>query len=220
MALTTELTQFTVNTIMTKILAEVSMLSSRHSLKSCISQAETFTPEVCDSSVNRMLVICKSPPNFNKWHPQRGSAPTRDGRPFVKCGGSRCSNFQKRPSSFHEQKDKNHAGFELRKNKGKGKAPQGKANMIKGEQDKGFIYEIIADSHTLAHIEEIMDTDLNEATLASPFEGAEPMVARDPNYSIKAYEENANVWQQGQMVMDTGMDDVHPHHFFQCHSSF
>ena len=32
--------------------------------------------------------------------------------------------------------------------------------MIEGEQGKGFIYEIIADSHILAHIEEIMDTDL------------------------------------------------------------
>ena len=40
-ALTTEPAQFTVDTIMTKILAEVSMLSSRHSLKSHISQAET-----------------------------------------------------------------------------------------------------------------------------------------------------------------------------------
>ena len=45
-ALTTELTQFTVNTIMTKILAKVSMLSSRRSLKSCISQVETLTSGV------------------------------------------------------------------------------------------------------------------------------------------------------------------------------
>ena len=57
MALTTELAQFMVDTIMTKILAEISMLSLKCSLKSCISQAETFTPEVCDSSVNRMSVI-------------------------------------------------------------------------------------------------------------------------------------------------------------------
>ena len=56
-ALTTEPAQFTVDTIMTKILTEVSMLSLRHSLKSCISQVETSTPEVCDSSVNRTLVI-------------------------------------------------------------------------------------------------------------------------------------------------------------------
>ena len=46
-ALTTELAQFTVNTIMTKILAGVSMLNLRHSLKSHISQVETFPSEVC-----------------------------------------------------------------------------------------------------------------------------------------------------------------------------
>ena len=140
-----------------------------------------------------MLVIHKSLLNFNKWCPQRGSAPTRGSRPFVKCGGSRCPNFQKRLSSFHEQKDKNHAGFELRKNKGKGKAPQVQANMIEGEQGKGFIYEIVADSCILTYIKEIMDTDLNEAILASPFEGTEPMEARDHDYSDKAYEENANI---------------------------
>ena len=87
MALTTEQTQFTVDTIMTKILTEVSMLSLRHSLKSHIFQAETFTAEVYDSSVNRTLVIHKGPLNFNKWHPQRGSAPTRGSRPFAKHGG-------------------------------------------------------------------------------------------------------------------------------------
>ena len=38
--------------------------------------------------------------------------------------------------------------------------------MIKGEQGEGFIYEIVTDSHTLGHIKEIMDIDLNEATLA------------------------------------------------------
>ena len=68
-----------------------------------------------------MSMIHKGLLNFNKWHPQRGSAPTRGSRPFVKCGGGH-SNFQKRPSFFHEQKDKNHIGFELRKNKGKDKA--------------------------------------------------------------------------------------------------
>ena len=125
MALTTEPTQFMVDTIIAKILTEVSMLSSRCSLKSHISQVETFISEVCDSSVNRTSVIHKRPPNFNKWCPQRGSAPIRDSRPFVKHGGGGCSSFQKRPSSFHKQKDKNHTGFELRKNKSKGKAPQG-----------------------------------------------------------------------------------------------
>ena len=56
-ALTTELTQFTVNTITTKILAKVSMLSLRHSLKSCIFQVETTASKVHDSSVNRTSVI-------------------------------------------------------------------------------------------------------------------------------------------------------------------
>ena len=56
-ALTTEPTQFTIDTIMMKKLAEVSMLSLRQSLKSRMSQVETFQPEVCDSSVNRSLVI-------------------------------------------------------------------------------------------------------------------------------------------------------------------
>ena len=93
----------------------------------------------------------------------------RGSRPFAKCGDG-CSNFQKRPPFASEQKDKNCVGFELRKNKGKGKAPQGHANMIEGEQGEGFIYEIIADSHTSANIQEIMDVDLNEATPASPFE--------------------------------------------------
>ena len=57
MALTTEPAQFMVDTIMTKILAEVSMLSSRCSLKSHIFQVETSAPEVRDSSVNRTSVI-------------------------------------------------------------------------------------------------------------------------------------------------------------------
>ena len=218
MALTTEPAQFMVDTITTKILAEVSMLSSRRSLKSHISQAETSTSEVRDSSVNRTLVIRKSPPNFNKWRPQRGSAPTRGSRPFVKRGGGGRPNFQKRPSSFNEQKDRNRAGFELRKYKGKGKVPQGQAHMIEGEQGEGFIYEIVADSHTLAHIEEIMDVDLNEAILASPFEGVEPLGGRDPDYNVETYEENANVWESGSM--DTGMNDVHPSHSFQRHFSF
>ena len=219
-ALTTELAQFMVDTITTKILAKVSMLSSRQSLKSCISQVETTIPEVCDSSVNQTLVIQKGPPNFNKWCPQRGSAPTRGSRPFVKHGGGRCPNFQKRPSSFHEQKDKNCVGFEMRKNKGKGKAPQGQANMIEGEQGEGFICEIVTDSNGLGHIEEIMDTDLNEATLASLFEGVEPLGARDPDYNVEAYEENADVWEDRNIDMDIGMNDVHPHHSFQCCSSF
>ena len=47
--------------------------------------------------------------------------------------------------------------------------------MIKGEQGEGFIHEIIADSNTSTHIKEIMDIGLNEATLASSFESAEPM---------------------------------------------
>ena len=155
MALTTEPAQYTFHTIMTKILAEVSMLSLRHSLKSHISKAETSTPEVHDSSVNRMLVIHKGPPNFNKWCPQRGSAPIRGSRPFAKHDDGH-PNFQKRPSSFMEQKDKNHAGFELRKNKGKGKALQ-QANMIKGEQGEGFIYEMITDNATSVYIEETTD---------------------------------------------------------------
>ena len=92
--------------------------------------------------------------------------------------------------------------------------------MIEGEQGEGFIYEIVADSNTLGHIEEIMDTDINEATLASLFKGVEPLGARDPDYNIEAYEENANVWENGNIDMDTGMDDVHPHHSFQCCSSF
>ena len=217
-ALTTEPAQFMVDTIMTKILAEVSMLSSKCSLKSHISQVETTVPEVHDSSVNWMSVIQKGPPNFNKWRPQRGSAPTRGSRLFAKCGGSGCPNFQKRPSFFSEQKDKNCAGFEMRKNKGKGKAPQGQVHMIEREQGEGFIYEIVTDSNTLGHIEEIMDTDLNEATLASPFKGVKPLGARDPDYNVKMYEENANVWESGSM--DTGMDNVHPHHSFQHHSPF
>ena len=89
--------------------------------------------------------------------------------------------------------------------------------MIKGEQGEGFIYEIVADSHTSGHIEEIMDVDLNEATLASPFEGVEPLGARDPDYS-ETCEENADVWESGSM--DTGMNDVHPPHSFQRRSSF
>ena len=109
-------------------------------------------------------------------------------------------------------------GFELRKNKGKGKAPQGQAHMIEEEQSEGFIYEIVADSHTLAHIEEIMDVDLNEATLASPFKGVEPLRSRDPDYNVEIHEENADVWENGSM--DTGMNDVYPSHSFQRHSSF
>ena len=136
----------------------------------------------------------------------------------MKRGGGGRPNFQKRPSSFNEQKDKNRVGFELRKNKGKGKAPQGQAHMIEGEQGEGFIYEIVADSHTSGHIEEIMDVDLNEATLASPFEGVEPLGARDPDYNVETHEENADVWESGSM--DTGMNDVHPSHSFQRRSSF
>ena len=69
MALITELAQFMVDTIMTKILTEVFMLSLRQSLKSHISQVETFTPEVDDSLINRMLMIHKGPLNFNRWRP-------------------------------------------------------------------------------------------------------------------------------------------------------
>ena len=65
--------------------------------------------------------------------------------------------------------------------------------MIKGEQGEGFIHEIVTDSKTSGHIEEIMDTDLNEATLASPFEGVEPLGARNSNYNVEMYEENADV---------------------------
>ena len=108
----------------------------------------------------------------------------------------------------------------MRKNKGKEKAPQAQVHMIKEEQGEGFIYKIVADSNTSAHIKEIMNTDLNEAILASPFEGAEPLGARDPDYNIKAYEESANVWENGNVDMDTGMDDVHPHNSFQRCSSF
>ena len=136
----------------------------------------------------------------------------------MKCGGSGSPNFHKRPSSFQEQKNKNCAGFGLRKNKGKGKAPQGQVHMIEGEQGEGFIYKIVADSNTSAHIEEIMDTDLNEAILVSPFEGIEPMGARDSDYNVETHKENADVWESDSM--DTGMDDVHPHHSFQCCSSF
>ena len=163
-------------------------------------------------------MIQKGPPNFNKWHPQRGSVPTRGSRPFVKHGGGGHSNFQKRPSSFHEQRDKNHVGFKLRKNKGKGKAPQGQAHMIEGEQGEGFIYEIVTNSNASGHIKEIMDIDINEATLASPFEGVELLGARDPNYNVEIHEENIDVWESGSM--DTGMNDVHPSHSFQRRSSF
>ena len=193
------------------------MLSSRHSLKSHISQAETSNPEVCDSSVNRTLVIRKGPPNFNKWHSQRGSAPTRGSRPFGKHGGTR-PNFQKGPPFAIEQKDKNHAGFEMRKNKEKGKAPQGQAYMIEGEQGEGFIYEIIADTGTSGFTEEIMDTEFHEATLASPFDNTSPIGARDLDLNVETYEENADVWETGSI--DTGMDDVHPRNSFQHHSSF
>ena len=92
--------------------------------------------------------------------------------------------------------------------------------MIEGEQGEGFIYEIVINNNTSAHIEGIMDTDLNEATLVSPFKGVEPLGARDPDYNIEAYEENANVWENRNINMDTGMDDVYPHHSFQHHSSF
>ena len=136
----------------------------------------------------------------------------------MKHGGGGHPNFQKRPSSFNEQKDKNCAGFKLRKNKGKGKAPQGQAHMIEGEQGEGFIYEIVADSHTSAHIKEVMDIDLNEATLASPFEGVKPLGGRDPDFNVEIHEENADVWESGSM--DTGMNDVHPSHSFQHRSSF
>ena len=111
-------------------------------------------------------------------------------------------------------------GLELRKNKDKDKALQGQAHMIKGEQDEGFIYEIVADSHTLAYIKEINDTDLNEATLASPFEEVDSMGARDSNYNVKVYKENSNVWEKGDMDVDTGIDDVHPHPSFLHCSSF
>ena len=90
--------------------------------------------------------------------------------------------------------------------------------MIEGEQGEGFIYEIVADSHTSGHIEEIMDIDLNEATLASPFEGVEPLGARDPDFNVEIHEENADVWESG--CKDTGMNDVHPSHSFQHRSSF
>ena len=94
--------------------------------------------------------------------------------------------------------------------------------MIEGEQGEGFIYKIIANSNTLTHIEEIMDTDLNETTLASPFEGVEPLGARDPDYNVEAYglEENANVWAEGDMDMDIGMNDVNTCPSFLCCSSF
>ena len=46
------------------------------------------------------------------------------------------------------------------------------------------------------------------------------MGARDPDYNVQAYKENANVWEKGDINMDTGMDNVHPHHSFQHHSSF
>ena len=90
--------------------------------------------------------------------------------------------------------------------------------MIRGEQGEGLIYEIITNNQTSGYIKEIIETDLNEATLASPFEGVTPMGARDPNYNVEIYEENADVWENGSI--DTGMDDVHPHHSFQCRSSF
>ena len=109
----------------------------------------------------------------------------------------------------------------MRKNKGKGKAPQGQAHMLEGEQGEGFIYEIMTDVvevGTSGFIEEIMDTDLHEATLASPFDDASPMGARDSKSIVETYEENADVWETGSM--NTGMDDVHPHHSFQCCSSF
>ena len=60
--------------------------------------------------------------------------------------------LSKRPPFAIKQKDKNCAGFELRKNKGKGKALQGHANMIKGEQGEGFIYEIVVNSNTSVYI--------------------------------------------------------------------
>ena len=41
--------------------------------------------------------------------------------------------------------------------------------MIEGEQGEGFVYEMITDGATSAHIE-IAGDHLNEAILASPFE--------------------------------------------------
>ena len=64
----------------------------------------------------------------------------------------------------------------------------------------------------MGHIEEIMDIDLNEATLASPFEGVELLGTRDPDYNIEIYEENTDVWESGSM--DTGMNNVYPSHSF------
>ena len=90
--------------------------------------------------------------------------------------------------------------------------------MIEGEQGEGFIYKIVTDSNASGQIEEIMDIDLNEATLASPFEGVEPLETRDPDYNVEIHEENADVWESGSM--DTGMNNVHPSHSFQCRSSF
>ena len=90
--------------------------------------------------------------------------------------------------------------------------------MIEGEQGEGFIYEIVAENNTSGHIEEIMDIDLNKAILASLFEGVEPLGARDPDYNVGIYKENADVWESGSV--DTGMNDVHPPHSFQCRFSF
>ena len=64
--------------------------------------------------------------------------------------------------------------------------------MIKGEQGKGFIYEIVADSNALQQITE-MDIDLNEVTLASLFKEVEPLGSRDPDLNVEMYEENADV---------------------------
>ena len=92
--------------------------------------------------------------------------------------------------------------------------------MIKGEQGEGFIYEMITDNTTSAHIKEITDDHLKEATLVSSFKDISPMGVRDLNYNIEAYEENTDVSETGDIDMDTGMDNVHPCSSFQCCSSF
>ena len=94
--------------------------------------------------------------------------------------------------------------------------------MISGEQGEGLIYEIITNNQTSGYIKEIIETDLNEATLSSPYKDIDPLGARDPNYNVKAYdtEESANAWAKGDMDVDIVMDDIHPKPSFLCCSSF
>lgn len=214
-ALTTEQAAFTVDTITTKILAEVSMLGSRRSLKSRVSNVET--DEVGNHSAHRTSVIRKGPPNFNKWRPQGGFQQGSSNPPSGRFGQNR-PNFQKRPQGFQKKKEQNRSGFQMRnanKGKGKGKAPQQSGvNQIEGEQ--GFIHEVLINDDT--------DETLNEASEMHYFDHNTPLGASE---SLLMEVDLADLdgvsfdtWETGTEDAQTGMDEIHPHSSFRRRSSF